>query len=74
MLDLNNPELEFAIEIVRRAAGLVKLIQSQLVTEAISKEDRSPVTIADYSAQALAAHDLQTTFPNDPRMDSSDPI
>ncbi len=41
---------------------LVRRIQQQLVTPALTKDDRSPVTIADFAAQALVAELLARRF------------
>ena len=35
-----------------------------MVTDALTKGDKSPVTIADFAAQALVSHLLQTTLPD----------
>lgn len=64
MLNLNNPEITFAIDAVRRAALLVKHIQAEMVTSALTKDDRSPVTVADFAAQALVGYLLEKTFPS----------
>ncbi|MBN2548699.1 MAG: 3'(2'),5'-bisphosphate nucleotidase [Anaerolineales bacterium] len=65
MLELNTSEIRFAIKAARQAALLVKDIQAEMVTDALTKDDRSPVTIADFAAQALVAHLLKSTFPED---------
>ena len=65
MLELDTPEIRFAIKAARQAALLVKDIQAEMVTDALTKDDRSPVTIADFAAQALVAHLLKSTFPED---------
>lgn len=65
MIDLNNKQVHFAVETVREAARLVQTIQAELVSQALTKEDRSPVTIADFASQALVAHRLQDQFPTD---------
>ena len=65
MIDLKQPELRFAIETVRQAALLVKHVQAEMVTPALTKNDRSPVTVADYAAQAFVASRLAQEFPDD---------
>jgi 3'(2'), 5'-bisphosphate nucleotidase len=65
MINVQTAEVQFAVEAVRQAAQLVKMIQREMVTPALTKEDRSPVTIADYASQALVSHLLDTTFPAD---------
>ena len=63
MINLKNPETAFAIDAVRRAALLVKHIQAEMVTSVLTKDDRSPVTVADFAAQALVGYLLEQTFP-----------
>jgi len=65
MFDLTKPEVAFAIQAVQKASKLVQSIQEQLVSPALSKEDRSPVTIADFASQALIGILLSESFPND---------
>jgi 3'(2'), 5'-bisphosphate nucleotidase len=63
VIELNTAELRFALKATRQAALLIKDIQSELVSDSLTKEDRSPVTVADYAAQVLVAHLLRSTFP-----------
>jgi 3'(2'), 5'-bisphosphate nucleotidase len=63
MLRIENPELSFAIHTTRQAALLVKQIQSELVSPALTKSDLSPVTVADYASQALVGALLEKAFP-----------
>jgi 3'(2'), 5'-bisphosphate nucleotidase len=65
MIDLNDPEIRFAIHAVRQAALLAQQVQSELVTPALTKDDRSPVTVADFAAQAVVGRLLSKTFPED---------
>ena len=65
MLDTNNPEISFAIEAVQQASLLVKQVQAEMVTAALTKDDRSPVTVADFAAQALVGFLLDQNFPGD---------
>ena len=65
MLNLNNPDIRFALHAVRQASKLVKQVQSEMVAAAITKEDRSPVTVADFAAQALIGRLLEMEFPED---------
>jgi 3'(2'), 5'-bisphosphate nucleotidase len=60
---LDSPEAQFAVEAVREAALLVRRIQREMVGEGLSKEDRSPVTVADFAAQALIARRLAERLP-----------
>jgi HAL2 family 3'(2'),5'-bisphosphate nucleotidase len=66
MLDLKSPEINFAIRCVRQSCWLVRQIQAELVTPALTKADNSPVTVADFACQALASYLLKETFPDDP--------
>ena len=49
---LDSPEAQFAIEAVREASLLARRIQREMVTGALTKDDRSPVTVADFAVQA----------------------
>lgn len=66
MPQLYRVELETALESVRQAARVCRSIQTSVNPESLSKEDKSPVTVADYASQALVCRMLQQTFPNDP--------
>jgi 3'(2'), 5'-bisphosphate nucleotidase len=66
MINLKATQLGFALKAVRQAALLVKKIQAEMVTEALTKGDKSPVTVADFAAQAAVARLLQSTYPDDP--------
>lgn len=60
-------ELKTAIEAVKIAIPLVRRIQEDLSgNEAITKKDRSPVTIADFSAQAVICRILNENRPDIP--------
>lgn len=72
MIDLNNPEVKFATSAVQQAGLLVKQVQSEMVSSALTKDDRSPVTVADYASQALIAQRLFEAFPNDPLVGEED--
>jgi len=58
-------ELIAGIEMVREASILSAQIQKELTSKAMIKDDRSPVTVADFSAQALIAKRLEESFPQD---------
>ena len=60
-------EISIAILSVEKACGLCKSVQSSLVSEeTMEKKDRSPVTVADFGAQAIVIHELKKAFPDDP--------
>ena len=60
-----NRECEVAVEAVREAARLCVDVRKSLVG-ALEKEDRSPVTVADFGSQALVCRRLKSVFPEDP--------
>ena len=72
MLNTNTPELTFAIAAVRQASVLVKHIQAEMVSPALTKDDKSPVTVADFAAQALVAKLMLDAFPDDPLVAEED--
>lgn len=51
---------------VRQASLLVSRAQGELIGHALTKEDRSPVTVADFAAQAVVSRMLDQAFPDDP--------
>jgi 3'(2'), 5'-bisphosphate nucleotidase len=59
-------EALFAVRVVGMAAKLCREIQSEMVTQALEKSDRSPVTVADFASQAVVASLLMDTYPKDP--------
>ncbi len=61
-----TPETRFALDAVRQASLLVREIQAEMVSPALTKDDRSPVTVADFASQALVARLLADAFPDDP--------
>ncbi|WP_017296953.1 3'(2'),5'-bisphosphate nucleotidase [Nodosilinea nodulosa] len=65
-------EKQVAIAAVTQAAQLCEAVRQGLVPEAIEKNDKSPVTIADYGAQAIVCHALAAAFPADPVVGEED--
>lgn len=65
-----------ALSAVRQACLLCRNVQDHLIDDAVvTKEDNSPVTIADFGAQALVNMEILKAFPEDPIIgeeDSSD--
>ncbi|WP_442482364.1 3'(2'),5'-bisphosphate nucleotidase [Aeoliella sp. SH292] len=59
----DTPEAQFAISAVREAAHLTRRVQQEMVTGALTKGDKSPVTVADYTAQAIVAKRLGDALP-----------
>lgn len=59
-------ELLTAIKAVEKASVLCKTVQANLVSEeSMQKKDKSPVTVADFGAQAIVIHELKKSFPDD---------
>lgn len=74
-------ERRAALDAVRRAGRLCQSVQETFRaqstpagdTDAVrEKEDRSPVTVADFGSQALICHALQEAFPDDPVVGEED--
>jgi len=65
MLDLNTPEIRFMNRVLREAAYLARAIQDEAAALNLTKDDRSPVTVADFTIQAVAARRLSDAFPGD---------
>lgn len=59
-------EKQVAIEAVTRAADLCMAVRADMVgADSLQKNDKSPVTIADFGAQALVCQHLLAAFPQD---------
>ncbi|KAJ2827704.1 3'(2'),5'-bisphosphate nucleotidase [Coemansia erecta] len=66
-------EREVAIAAVERASRVCQAVFKRLVTdETLTKKDKSPVTVADFSAQAVVNHILEKHFPEDPIVGEED--
>ena len=61
-----NYEITVAIEAVRRASKLTLNVLTMFDATMLTKQDKSPVTIADFGSQALICKTLKEKFPNDP--------
>lgn len=72
ILDVQRPEVAFAIDAVRLATQVAKEVQRELVGQSLAKEDKSPVTVADFAAQAIVGFMLDRSFPNDPLVAEED--
>jgi 3'(2'), 5'-bisphosphate nucleotidase len=72
MYDLESPEVRFAVQAVRQASLLVRQVQAELVSPALTKQDRSPVTVADFASQALVGRLLAGAYPGDPLVGEED--
>src|SRR6478736_7127306 len=62
-LMFDSVEARFAIDAVREASLLARRIQREMVGGGLTKDDRSPVTVADFAVQALVARRLAENFP-----------
>ena len=60
-------ETELARAVVSEACALTRRVQDEVVANAdsLTKGDRSPVTLADLTVQAVIGHRLAERFPND---------
>ncbi len=66
-------ERRVAIEAVTLAARLCRGVQASLVSDdTLAKKDKSPVTVADYGAQALVASVLARALPDVPLVGEED--
>lgn len=65
-------ELAVATRAVREAARVCEAVRGEMVTPALTKEDRSPVTVADFGAQAVVCRTLGLEFPDDPVVGEED--
>lgn len=66
MLDTRHPEVKLALTIVREGAAVALRVQERLAARDLTKSDCSPVTVADFASQALAARTLQAHSPDTP--------
>jgi len=60
-----SKELNVALLAVQRASILTKRVFHEKAKGSISKDDKSPVTIGDFGAQALIIAALKSAFPSD---------
>ena len=49
-------ELKTALDAVRRAAMVCRSVQASITPNVLEKKDKSPVTVADFAAQALVGY------------------
>lgn len=59
----DSPADQFAVDAVREAALLARRIQGEMVGSGLTKDDRSPVTVADFAVQAVIARRLAEDLP-----------
>lgn len=65
-------EMDTALAAVRQAGLLCRAVQAEIDLGALSKADKSPVTVADFGSQALICRALGEVFPNDPVIGEED--
>ncbi len=65
MFQTYHLEAKLAAEVVQLTADLCRQIQREVLDSGLKKEDRSPVTIADFASQAVVARRLLEDFPDD---------
>lgn len=59
-------ELKTGMEAVRAAANVCRAVQANLITaDTLEKKDKSPVTVADFAAQAIVCSHLLKALPSD---------
>ena len=69
---LYEREKQVAIAAVTTAAQLCEQVRREQGSLAIAKPDHTPVTVADFSAQAIICQALGEAFPNDPVIGEED--
>jgi 3'(2'), 5'-bisphosphate nucleotidase len=58
-------ELQTALAAVRQAAIACRSVQRGISREVLDKQDKSPVTVADFASQAIVCRALAEAFPDD---------
>jgi len=59
-------EVEFAVNCVKTACSMTRRIEEEMVSAALEKADRSPVTVADFTVQAFVGSEISRVFPENP--------
>lgn len=72
ILPVPSPELDAALAAVRDAMRVCRSVQASFDGGSLAKEDKSPVTIADFGSQAVVCRRLAETFPHDPIIGEED--
>lgn len=65
-------ELDAALAAVRQAAAVCRAVQGAIAAGVMDKQDRSPVTVADFASQAVICRALGEAFPDDPIVGEED--
>lgn len=66
MIDISEPKTQIALRAVRQAAILMRQIQQETIGSSLTKGDKSPVTVADFTSQAIIGRILSQAFPGIP--------
>lgn len=66
MIDTTQPDVEMALTIVKQGAGMAQRVLAGMAIQNLTKSDFSPVTVADFASQALAAKTLLEQSPDVP--------
>ncbi len=74
MNQLYEREQGVAIRAVRAAARLCQAVGAEISPDVLAKEDKSPVTVADFGSQALICRALAEAFPDDPVIAEEDAV
>jgi len=56
--------MSLVVAVLRESAGLARRVQQDMAVINLTKSDLSPVTVADFAIQALAAKRLRDVFPD----------
>ena len=67
-----SPALAAAVRAGRLAAAACRAVRAATDPAALDKADKSPVTVADFAAQALVCRTLAEAFPDDPIVGEED--
>lgn len=66
MFARESGEVQFAVSTVREAGRLAAEVQRRMVEPALAKNDKSPVTVADFAVQAVVGCLLERAYPGTP--------
>jgi len=66
MFDTSSPKVQTALHAVRQAAVMMRQIQQETIGSSLMKGDKSPVTVADFTSQAIIGRMLSQAFPDIP--------
>lgn len=69
---LHERELATALHAVRTAARVCRNVQAGIHPDKLAKEDKSPVTVADFASQAVICRAIGDALPNDPIIGEED--